>query len=225
MMTIKTCSSCKLTLHLDEFCNNKKTKDGKNNRCRKCSAEYDKRYNEINRERRIKYKKEYNERNKERIKQYNFERRDEQRQYYQDNKEKIKQYQKDIRHVQKAKLKKILETDKYRRMKHLCKARRTGAKSKGLDFELTPEILMTFIFIQSDRCAITNIPFDYEFDNRYRTPPFGPSIDKKDPSKGYTLDNIQIVCFMVNMGKSEYTQETFDEMCIARAKVLGYEKT
>lgn len=39
--------------------------------------------------------------------------------------------------------------------------------------------------------------------------PTNLSIDKVDPSKGYTVDNIQLVCSAVNAMKSDLDYDTF----------------
>lgn len=51
--------------------------------------------------------------------------------------------------------------------------------------------------------------------------PFAPSIDRIESKKGYTSDNIQIVCQIVNRAKNEYSQEMFDAMCLARVRQLN----
>jgi len=217
---MKRCSDCGETLPLDDFCINRKMRDGRNNRCRACSRAYDKKYNEKNRDRRIAYKKKYREQNSDKVKAYADANRGRQRQYYVDNKAEIK-VKRDL-YMPKWNAARIaeMESNTIKRVKYLFKARRTDAKKRNIEFNLTVEMLHVLFLIQRGRCAITNIEFDMKFSDDYRSAPFSPSIDKKDARKGYTIDNVQFVCFMVNMGKSEYPQSVFDQMCLARVKVL-----
>lgn len=66
-------------------------------------------------------------------------------------------------------------------------------------------------------CPKTGIEFEIkkkgsDYSNRS---PFAPSIDKINPSKGYTKDNIQIVCWWYNAAKGRYTDEEVFELCKA----------
>lgn len=63
---MKTCYRCKVSLSLDNFHNSSRSKDGKSNRCKQCSAELTKEY----REKHPDYMKNYVEKNKEKRKEY-----------------------------------------------------------------------------------------------------------------------------------------------------------
>ena len=43
--------------------------------------------------------------------------------------------------------------------------------------------------------------------------PWSPSIDRIDNSRGYVLDNIQLVTVMANLAKAEFTIADFERMC------------
>lgn len=83
---MKTCSKCKIPKELEEFCNNKTTKDGKNNICKLCKKELDKQYflknkvklniintkwSQNNRQRRHELDKIWRKNNKEKIRDIN----------------------------------------------------------------------------------------------------------------------------------------------------------
>jgi hypothetical protein len=84
------------------------------------------------------------------------------------------------------------------------------AKKNGLDFGLTLEYLLELNDKQHGLCAISGISLNWESGKR----PFDrASIDRIDSSKGYTLDNTQLVLDSVNRAKSDLPQEQFLELC------------
>lgn len=87
------------------------------------------------------------------------------------------------------------------------------AKKKNLPYDLDVEWVYTKIL--EKKCARTGIQFSLtengdSFSNRK---PTTPSIDKIDPKKGYTKDNIQIVCWWYNLSKSVFTDEEVLQLC------------
>ena len=79
-MDMKRCSKCGETLTLEMFYKSSKGKYGRASKCKECALEYDKQYQEENKERLIMSRaSRYNE-NKESIKEYH-------KKHYQDNKE------------------------------------------------------------------------------------------------------------------------------------------
>ena len=84
----KVCPKCKIWKPMEEFGNDKHTKDGKCSNCKECR----KRYRENNKEKISEYHKEYKKKNKEKIKEYNEKNKEHQKQYrreyYLENKEK-----------------------------------------------------------------------------------------------------------------------------------------
>lgn len=80
-MATKICHKCKIEKLLDEFSNNKKSKDGKQNQCKACIKKYQrdnkekitqthKIYWELNKEKLLKYNKKYVELNQTKITTY-----------------------------------------------------------------------------------------------------------------------------------------------------------
>lgn len=43
--------------------------------------------------------------------------------------------------------------------------------------------------------------------------PFGPSLDKIDPRRGYTKDNVQVVCWWYNVAKQRFTDQEVIDLC------------
>ena len=75
--------------------------------------------------------------------------------------------------------------------------------------------------IRAGRCAVTGVPFDFSLrkDREQHVAPFAPSIDRIDSSKGYTMDNVQIVVWAYNAAKGTGTDE--DVVRFARALVAA----
>ena len=100
-------------------------------------------------------------------------------------------------------------------------SKRQSAKQRatelGLEFALTTGDLHELWNKQRGLCAISGAELGY-----VGTGWCAASIDRIDPSKGYTLDNVQWVCWRVNDAKSNMKNEDFITMCaaiIARSKI------
>lgn len=67
-------------------------------------------------------------------------------------------------------------------------------------------------------CEATGIPFSLEpGPYRHRANPWAPSLDRRDNSKGYTPDNVQVVVAAYNYAKSEWSEAVL--LRLARAIV------
>lgn len=88
---------------------------------------------------------------------------------------------------------------------------RTRAKHKNRVFDITKEDLMELWNNQEGKCAISKLPMTYTTDNGRN--PYNVSVDQINPSKGYTKDNIQLVCMCVNQLKSDFDLETVINIC------------
>jgi hypothetical protein len=62
--------------------------------------------------------------------------------------------------------------------------------------------------IEKGFCEVTGLPFDLERDGERTARAFCPSIDRIDCSKGYTTDNVQVVCWIYNRSKGVDSHET-----------------
>jgi len=86
-----------------------------------------------------------------------------------------------------------------------------------MNFNITNEDIKNLYEQQNGLCALSSIKMttdtymtsgDERSINKYNM-----SIDRIDPNKGYTLDNIQLICVVVNMMKSDLNNENFIEYC------------
>lgn len=93
---------------------------------------------------------------------------------------------------------------------------KTRAKKLGIENSLFKEFVYFSLFM--GKCQATGFKFDLHTTSSVRNP-FAPSIDRKDNNKGYTIDNVQIVCSMYNMGKNEHDEIDFIAICMAVAEM------
>ncbi len=100
----------------------------------------------------------------------------------------------------------------------LCRSAKRTAKILGLNFDLTPAWIREKL--EKGQCEITGLSFDLTNRNMGVKGPgnvqkYAPSLDRKDRTKGYTTDNVQMVVWMYNVGKSTYTHEDLVEFAHA----------
>lgn len=102
-----------------------------------------------------------------------------------------------------TKLNKILQ------MRYLCAKER--ATKYDIPFDITKDYVYELWQKQNGKCAISGIDMTFEFNKgRIAT---NVSIDQINPKKGYTTDNIQLVCMAVNQMKSDFDTDTLLMFC------------
>lgn len=84
-----------------------------------------------------------------------------------------------------------------------------GAIKRGLDFTITIIEAWTLFEQQEGKCALTGLPIAIGEGRFMGT----ASLDRKDSSRGYLLDNIQWVHRNVNIIKHSCSQEYFITLC------------
>lgn len=101
----------------------------------------------------------------------------------------------------------------YRQACSLFAVTKSRSKTKGIDFDLTMEFILDHL--KKGTCPKTGITFTFtnNGNNAGTRKVSTPSIDKIDPRKGYTKDNVQIVCWWYNLSKSTFTDEEVTELC------------
>ncbi|MBV30860.1 MAG: hypothetical protein CL504_09515 [Actinobacteria bacterium] len=83
-----------------------------------------------------------------------------------------------------------------------------------MEFNLTVEILNDIYEQQKGFCAVSGLPLLHTNEEA----DFSISIDRLDNDKGYTDDNIRLVCRRVNLMRNNLTTEMFDWWCKQIAK-------
>jgi hypothetical protein len=96
-------------------------------------------------------------------------------------------------------------------LKEVISGAKTRANRKKIKFGLTMEMLKSLWNKQNGKCAITGLPMTHLILNgRIST---NVSIDRIDSNKGYTADNIQLLCVAVNIMKSTMTLDELKSFC------------
>jgi len=82
--------------------------------------------------------------------------------------------------------------------KHLVADARKSAKKRGLPHTIEAEVIAAII--EEGTCQLTGMPFILETGETLgvRIHPASPSLDRIDPNKGYTPENVQVVCWAIN---------------------------
>ena len=107
-----------------------------------------------------------------------------------------------------------------RRSYALWKSAKSSSQKKGLDFDLTVEWIEQKLVY--GKCEVSELDFDFSSKNTGKyghgsQNPFGPSLDRTNPNKGYTKDNVKVVVWIYNVGKQNNSHE--DIMKLADALV------
>lgn len=87
------------------------------------------------------------------------------------------------------------------------------AKLKGWDFDLDPHIPEIQRRIDAGVCEVTGYPFDLTppengFTRRFNT----PSLDRINPKRGYTYDNVRVVLCLVNVAICDWGDDVLREV-------------
>lgn len=99
----------------------------------------------------------------------------------------------------------------YKTIQERVLAAKRRAKGKGIPCTITKEFILDLWNKQNGLCAISKIPMTYEMDaGRVYT---NISIDQIEQGKGYTEDNVQLICMAVNQLKSDWDMNTVKYIC------------
>jgi hypothetical protein len=105
-------------------------------------------------------------------------------------------------HVGKARQRLVDSVD--RRAYVVWKRAKDRAKKRGLVFELTKDSVAKQLVL--GYCSATNLQFDFSF-NETKLNPCSPSLDRINPSLGYTIQNTRMVCWIFNRAKGDGSDE------------------
>lgn len=125
-------------------------------------------------------------------------------QYYINNKKYITQRNIDYRKNRPKWYSRSLE----QRLRYIIQLGVGRAKKKRIEWNLSLEFLVALWEKQDKKCVYSGVPLSYE-DNH----PHTVSLDRIDSSKGYTEDNVQFVCTIVNYVKQRFNEDVFLSFC------------
>lgn len=99
------------------------------------------------------------------------------------------------------------------RINVILRTSRKAAKLRNIPFDLDSDWVKERLEVGI--CEVSGLKFDDTQVGHYHVHPFSVSIDKIDPLKGYTKDNCRLVCWIVNVAKQTWNDETVFKMCKA----------
>ena len=138
------------------------------------------------------YMKEWSDKNRDKLKA-------DKRQYYAENRVELRERANEYY----TSTPELFMAELFRRSKRLAVKKYTGEmREVARDFDITTEFLIELWYKQEGKCAITGVKMKHKYST-----PHSSSLDRKDSSKGYTKDNVQLVCKSINMLKNDHTQE------------------
>jgi len=105
-------------------------------------------------------------------------------------------------------------TDQYSPFRYFMRK----ARNRKHEYDIDLPYLKTLWEEQDGRCAISGIkmalPPSGRAWERLGNDPYKPSLDRIDSSKGYFKGNVQFVCNMANLCKSNWTDQQVIEFCV-----------
>ena len=89
-----------------------------------------------------------------------------------------------------------------------------NAKKRNIEVHITKEYIEILYKEQKGLCAVTNLPMEFSAAKEGKNS-FAVSVDRIDSSKGYTEENVRLVCARVNLLKMELEDEQLKFWCMA----------
>lgn len=108
-------------------------------------------------------------------------------------------------------------------IRQMARGARQRARRHGLpsDDDLV-DFAGALFHAQHGRCALTGLSFDLrEVGTGQAKRPFAPSLDRIEGDKGYTKDNVRLVCQAVNFALNRFGEDVFYEIAGAAAAQVG----
>lgn len=87
-----------------------------------------------------------------------------------------------------------------------------AVKRRPTENPVTHAELLEMFHSSDGRCAVTGLKLTWMSG---KASPTSISIDRIDNKKGYTKDNVRLVCYMVNLFRNRWDDETMYEMALA----------
>ncbi len=95
------------------------------------------------------------------------------------------------------------------RISGMLRDARSRSKKTGIFCDLTRDWISARL---KNGCELTGLPFRYSNDGRSKMDPFAPSIDKRDPSRGYTQENCRVVLWGINMAIADFGEGVYAQI-------------
>ena len=95
--------------------------------------------------------------------------------------------------------------DPVKRAVTMWRGARDRALARGLEFTITQERVLYALNLGF--CEVTGLQFELRSGGHFDRNALGPTIDRIDSKRGYTEDNVQIVCLIYNLAKSNWNHD------------------
>ena len=99
------------------------------------------------------------------------------------------------------------------RFQRLLNSSRGRSKKKDIKFNIDLSFLLSLWEEQEGKCAISGEEMRLDHNKVCKTLNASPSLDRIDPSLGYTRDNIQLTCSKINYMKGSMSMDVFINTC------------
>ncbi len=99
------------------------------------------------------------------------------------------------------------------RIVYLIRNSKSRAIKKGLGFDLTSDHIMQLYTQQNGACKRTGIEFDLTAKSDGSKNPKCMTLDRIDNTKGYTLENTELVCYHYNIAKNSFPIDELYTLC------------
>lgn len=91
---------------------------------------------------------------------------------------------------------------------------RSRAKRRDVVCNVSDEEVLQLLIKQNGKCAKTGIILEPSKQDGFKNKnPYTVSIDRVNNSKGYTIDNIELVCTIFNLFKNSYDIKDVENIC------------
>lgn len=101
----------------------------------------------------------------------------------------------------------------HRFLTQLAQGAKTGARSRGIVFALEIDDVLGMYVRQHGRCALTGETLTHQRGTVTGRERSAASLDRIESARNYTLDNVHLVCQVVNLMKSNMSMEEFGSWC------------
>ena len=88
------------------------------------------------------------------------------------------------------------------------------AKQKRVACAITIDDLRRMCINTRGRCEVSGVAFSDTTTGKGKMRPFIPSIDRRNPVLGYTLENCRIVCAAINVAMFTWGEDTFKRLSV-----------
>ena len=95
----------------------------------------------------------------------------------------------------------------------LLKRTKSACRDRGLAFALADDDVLESYLVQEGKCALSGVRMSIEKGTKARRTHTAISIDRINSERNYTRDNIQLVCAVVNVMKTDMSVEELRFWC------------